>query len=545
MSKEMLIPDIGDFSSVDVIEVLVNVGDTISIDDEVITLESDKASMDIPASAGGVIKEIKVAVGDKVSEGMVMLILEGSDESSVNVASDDATPTVARGAVSAAAPSAGGSGYGGGGLEEIHVPDIGDFDSVDVIEVLVQEGDTIAAEDSLITLESDKASMDIPAPKAGVIKQLKVAVGDKVSEGSLIMLLEVKGAAKPAASAATPAEGGAAKAPARVPAATSLEDAASFRRAHASPSVRRIARELGVDLVKVAGTGRHARITEQDVRNFSNAGGNPAASAAAVPAASAPATKAAAPAAGGEMGIPLIKQPDWSKFGEIETVPMSRIGKLSAKHLHKAWLNVPQVTHFDEADITELEAYRGSIKGKAKSMGFNFTPLVFMLKAVASGLKEYPKFNAAMDDAGENLIMRKFYNIGVAVDTPDGLVVPVIKDVDRKGMFELARELGEISVKARDGKLKAADMSGGCFSISSLGGIGGTNFTPIVNAPEVGILGITRSQERLKRIDGEIVDRLIQPLAVSYDHRVIDGAYAARFVGHLAFVLSDVRNLML
>ncbi|GAA0407348.1 dihydrolipoyllysine-residue acetyltransferase [Cocleimonas flava] len=544
MSKEMLVPDIGDFSEVDVIEVLVNVGDTISIDDELITLESDKASMDIPATAGGVVKEIKVAVGDKVAEGSLILILEDSDESSVNVAVDNAQPKVGGGsAASSAAPSAGGSGYGGGGLEEILVPDIGDFDSVDVIEVLVAEGDTVQEEDSLITLESDKASMDIPAPKAGVVKQLKIAVGDKVSQGSLIMLLETKGGTKAAAdSNPVPdvSSSGAAKAPARVPAASNVKDSEAFRRAHASPSIRRKAREQGVDLTQVTGTGRQGRITEDDLNSFSANGGQPAAAAASSSSSTAP-TKAA----GGEMGIPLITQPDWSKFGEIETVPMSRIGKLSAKHLHKAWLNVPQVTHFDEADITELEAYRGTIKGKAKEMGFNFTPLVFMLKAVASGLKEFPKFNSAMDDAGENLIMRKFYNIGVAVDTPDGLVVPVIKDVDRKGMFELARELGEISVKARDGKLKAADMSGGCFSISSLGGIGGTNFTPIVNAPEVAILGITRSQERLVRKDGEIVDRLIQPLAVSYDHRVIDGAYAARFASHLSFVLSDVRNLML
>ncbi len=543
MSKEMFVPDIGDFSDVDVIEILVNVGDTISIDDEVITLESDKASMDIPATAGGVVKEIKVAVGDKVGEGSLILILEATDESSVNVAADAAHPKVSgESAASSAAPSAGGSGYGGGGLEEILVPDIGDFDSVDVIEVLVAEGDTVQEEDSLITLESDKASMDIPAPKAGVVKQLKIAVGDKVSQGSLIMLLETKGGTKAAVDSnpvPDASSSGAAKAPARVPAASSVQDSEAFRRAHASPSIRRKAREQGIDLTQVTGTGRQGRITEEDLKNFGTSGGQPVAAASGSPSATA------GQAAGGEMGIPLITQPDWSKFGEIETVPMSRIGKLSAKHLHKAWLNVPQVTHFDEADITELEAYRGTIKGKAKEMGFNFTPLVFMLKAVASGLKEFPKFNSAMDDAGENLIMRKFYNIGVAVDTPDGLVVPVIRDVDRKGMFELARELGEISVKARDGKLKAADMSGGCFSISSLGGIGGTNFTPIVNAPEVAILGITRSQERLMRKDGEIVDRLIQPLAVSYDHRVIDGAYAARFASHLSFVLSDVRNLML
>ena len=548
MSKDMFVPDIGDFSDIDVIEILVNVGDTISIDDEVITLESDKASMGIPATAGGVIKEIKVAVGDQVSEGSLILVLEASDESSVNVAIDAAHPKVSgESAAASAAPSAGGSGYGGGGLEEILVPDIGDFDSVDVIEVLVAVGDTVQEEDSLITLESDKASMDIPAPKAGVVKQLKIAVGDTVAQGSLIMLLETKGGTKAATDTnAVPnaSSGGAAKAPTRVPAASSVEDSVAFRRAHASPSLRRKAREQGIDLTQVTGTGRQGRITEEDLKNYANNAtrGGQAATSGASPSSS---SSSAGQIAAGEMGIPLITQPDWSKFGEIETVPMSRIGKLSAKHLHKAWLNVPQVTHFDEADITELEAYRNSIKGKAKEMGFNFTPLVFMLKAVASGLKEFPKFNSAMDDAGENLIMRKFYNIGVAVDTPDGLVVPVIRDVDRKGMFELARELGEISVKARDGKLKAADMSGGCFSISSLGGIGGTNFTPIVNAPEVAILGITRSQERLKRVDGEIVDRLIQPLAVSYDHRVIDGALAARFASHLSFVLSDVRNLML
>ena len=551
MSKEIRVPDIGDFSDVDVIEVLVKAGDTISIDDALITLESDKASMDIPASQGGVVKEIKLAVGDKVSEGSLILLLEDSAEASVNVSAGNAQPKVSGSvADAAAAPSAGGSGYGGGGLEEIHVPDIGDFKEVDVIEVLVHEGDTIKAEDSLITLESDKASMDIPAPKAGVVKQLKVAVGDKVSKGSLILLLQVAGGSKPAVdSAAAPEQGGSAKAPARVPAASSAADAEAFRRAHASPSVRRIARELGVDLSKVAGTGRYGRITENDVRNYHNVGGQPsvaapvATAATTSPAASTPATPAKP--AGGEMGIPLITQPDWSKFGPVETVPMSRIGKLSAKHLHKAWLNVPQVTHFDEADITELEAYRNSLKDKAKSMGFNFTPLVFMMKAVVAGLKEYPKFNSALADDGENLIQRGFYNIGIAVDTPDGLVVPVIRDVDRKGLFELARELGEISKKARDGKLKAADMQGGCFSISSLGGIGGTNFTPIVNAPEVGILGLTRAQDRLKRVNGEIVDRLIQPLAVSYDHRVIDGAYAARFVSHIAFVLSDVRNLIL
>lgn len=527
MSKEIYVPDIGDFSDVDVIEVLVNVGDTISVDDPVITLESDKASMDIPAPEGGVVKELKVAVGDKVSEGTLMLIMESSSEQSVNVATDDATPNISKGAASSA-----GAGVQ---TEDIQVPDIGDFSEVDVIEVLVHEGDTVAVEDSLITLESDKASMDIPSPKAGVVKQLKVVVGDKVSEGSVILTLETGEASAPAAAAPAPAA--AAPAPVTAPAAAPASDVdgEAFKRVHASPSVRRIARELLVDLTQLTATGPHGRVTEQDVRDFKDGTGRYApAAAAAMPAATE-----------GGMGIPLFTQPDWSKFGEVSTVPMKRIQKLSAKHLHKVILNVPQVTHFDEADITELEAYRQSMKEQAKAQGFNFTPLVFMMKAVVAALKEFPKFNSAMDDEGENLIQRHFYNIGIAVDTPDGLVVPVIKDVDRKGMFELARELGEVSRKARDGELKAADMSGGCFTISSLGGIGGTNFTPIVNAPEVGILGLTRSQTRLVRKGDDIVDALYQPLAVSYDHRVIDGAYAAKFTAHIAFRLSDVRNLSL
>ena len=541
MAKQIYVPDIGDFSEVDVIEVLVSVGDTIAIDDAVITLESDKASMDIPASEGGVVKEIKVKVGDQVSEGSLILLLEGADEAGVNIATDDARPKVSGAAASAPAPSGSGGGYGGSILEDVLVPDIGDFSEVDVIEVLVHVGDSIKEDDALITLESDKASMDIPAPKGGIVKEVKVSVGDTVSQGSLILILEAKGSAAATPAATTPAvdSSGQAKASGRIPAAASVEDAAAFRRAHASPSIRRIARELGIDLSKVSGTGRNGRIVESDVRNFNTTAGPTATTVAPTTA-----TKAA-PAGETGMGIPVITQPDWAKFGDVETLPMSRIGKLSAKHLHKAWLNVPQVTHFDESDITELEAYRQKMKDKAKEMGFGLTPLVFMLKAVVAGLKEYPKFNSAMSDDGENLIQRKFYNIGIAVDTPDGLVVPVIRDVDRKGVFELGRELGEISKRARDGELKAADMQGGCFTISSLGGIGGTNFTPIVNAPEVGILGLTRAQLQLKRIDGEIVDRLMQPLAVSYDHRVIDGAYAARFVGYLAFILSDVRNLIL
>lgn len=525
MAKEIFVPDIGDFSEVDVIEVLVSAGDTVAIDDAMITLESDKASMDIPAPEGGVVSEVKISVGDKVSEGSLILTLEASAEASVNVASDTAKPQAHE--TASAAPAPGDSAAGA--LEDVKVPDIGDFSDVDVIEVLVKAGDAIAVDDPLITLESDKASMDIPAPAAGKIKEVKVSVGDKVSEGSLILILEGSAAPAPAPAAETPSD----KAPTRVPAAASVEDAAAFRRAHASPSVRRIARELGVDLPSVTGSGRNGRITEADVRRYKETGG----------ASPAPAR----PAQGGAVnGIPAITQPDWSKFGEVDIVPMSRINKLSARHLHGAWLNLPMVTFFDEADITELEAYRQQKKDIAKAQGFSLTPLVFMMKAVAASLKQYPKFNSAMDDAGENLIQRKYYHIGIAVDTPDGLVVPVIRDVDRKSLFELGAELGEVSRRAREGKLKANDMQGGCFSISSLGGIGGTNFTPIVNAPEVGILGLTRSQNRLVRDqNGEIVDRLIQPLAVTFDHRVIDGAYAARFGVYLADMLSDIRNLLL
>ncbi|MFT7675537.1 MAG: pyruvate dehydrogenase E2 component (dihydrolipoamide acetyltransferase) [Gammaproteobacteria bacterium] len=525
MTKEIHVPDIGDFDSVDVIEVLVNVGDTIAIDDALITLESDKASMDIPAPEGGIVKEIKVAAGDSVTKGSLILLMEDSNE-----ASDPAKPMTHL--ASDKEPTPGDAGERS--LETIKVPDIGDFETVDVIEVLVKVGDKVSIDDPLVTLESDKASMDIPSPASGIVKELKIAVGDQVSQGSRILILE--GHASPLTAASTkvtePAAAASSNRAPQVPAAGSMKDADSFRRAHASPSVRRIAREMNIDLTKISGTGRNGRITEHDVHTFSNSGGESV-------------SVKTSPAAGSEMGIPIITQPDWSKFGDIELIAMSRIGKLSAKHLHRAWLNVPQVTHFDEADITELEAYRQDKKGIAKTQGFSLTPLVFVMKAIAAGLKQFPKFNSAMDDAGENLIQRNFYNIGIAVDTPDGLVVPVIREVDRKSLFELAAELGEVSKRARDGQLKAADMQGGCFSISSLGGIGGTNFTPIVNAPEVGILGITRAQARLVRKNGEIVDRLIQPLAVSYDHRVIDGAYAARFVGHIAYLLSDLRNLLL
>ncbi|MGB0721322.1 MAG: dihydrolipoyllysine-residue acetyltransferase [Gammaproteobacteria bacterium] len=543
MIKEIHVPDIGDFSDVDVIEVLVSVGDTIAIDDALITLESDKASMDIPAPEAGTVTEVKVAVGDSVSEGSLILSLDVADATATdNASSKEGKPAAKAPAAADPAPSGSGGGYGGTSLEEIKVPDIGDFSDVDVIEVLVQAGDTISADDALITLESDKASMDVPAPKGGKVHEVKVAVGDTVSEGSLILVLESGSPAPvPAQQASTPAP--AASASASAP--TQTVDADAFKRVHASPSVRRIARELSVDLTQVTPTGRNGRVTQDDVKGFQT-GASSAASAAAPAAQEVPAKKKKPAADLGELGIPEIAQPDWSKFGDVSTVPMSRINKLSARHLAKSWLNTPQVTHFDETDVTGLEAYRKSLKAQAEKQGVRMTPLAFYMKAVTAALKAFPKFNSAMDADWENLIQRDFYNIAIAVDTPDGLVVPVVRDVDKKGLFDLARDLGEISVKARDGKLKADDLQGGCFTISSLGGIGGTNFTPLVNAPQVGILGLTRSQSRLVRNEqGEIVDALIQPLAVSYDHRVIDGAYAAKFTSYLAFLLSDVRNLIL
>ena len=539
---EIKVPDIGDFNAVDVIEVLVAPGDQVAMDDPLITLESDKASMDIPASLAGTVRELKVSVGDTVSEGHLILLLEGGSDND-NAAPDNAKPAVGQVAEIAPARDADGADSA---VELVTVPDIGDFGEVDVIEVLVRGGDNVAVDDPLITLESDKASMDIPSPTAGTIREVLIAVGDKVSQGDVILSLAVAGAGQGTAEVDAGAK------PTIVAAGQAASDSVpvdhgAFKRAHASPSVRRIARELGIDLRLVQGSGKEGRVTQQDVEAL-KAGKAPAAAQTALSALSAPTPRpppSKPQAAESALGIPPIPEVDWVKFGAVESRPMNRIHKLSAAHLHRSWLNIPQVTHFDEADITELEAYRGAMKGKAKEMGFNLTPLVFLMKASVSAMKAFPRFNSALTPDGENLVFRSFYNIGFAVDTPDGLVVPVVRDVDRKGLFELAAELGEISKRAREGQLKAAEMQGGCFTISSLGGIGGTNFTPIVNAPEVAILGVTRSKWRLERVDGEILDRLIQPLAVTYDHRVIDGALAARFAAHLAFVLTDVRNLML
>ena len=448
-------------------------------------------------------------------------------------------------------------------VKEVVVPDIGDFNDVDVIEVLVSPGDQIKAEDPLITLETDKATMDVPSPYAGVVKEVKIKVGDKVSQGVAVALLEAdesvseaESAAQPQAAANEPeasavAEGPAAEAPVPraatptppAPAATPSTAArptppptlpppverSGAARAHASPSVRAFARELGVDLTQVQGTGPKGRILQQDVQAFvkqrlSHPG-------------------AAAPAAG--YVLPAMPEIDFSKFGAIELQPLSRIKKIAGPHLHRSWVLLPHVTQHDEADITELEAFRQEVKEDAKSRGVRLTLLAFLLKASVAALKAYPQVNASLDPGGENLILKKYYHIGVAVDTPDGLVVPVIRDVDKKGVYDLAAELGEVSARARDKALTPTDLQGGCFTISSLGGIGGTAFTPIINAPEVAILGVSRSRMQPVYRNGEFVPRLILPLSLSYDHRVIDGAQAARFTGFLGRVLTDVRRLLL
>lgn len=432
--------------------------------------------------------------------------------------------------------------------KEILIPDIGDFDSVEVIEILVSVGDTVAVEDSIITVESDKASMEIPSPEAGVIKELKINIGDNVSEGGLLMVIEPSAneaisapvaepkAAEPAPEVKAAAPAHAAPAPKTAPAAKPSPTAQiaksineeTFSKAYASPAIRKFSRELGVDLGSVGGSGRKSRITKDDVKSFVKK-----------------ALSQGGAAQGNGLGVAPMPEIDFSKFGEIEVQPLSKINKLTGQFLHRNWVTIPHVTQFDEADITDLEAFRKSMVAEYKDAGVKITMLVFLMKAVVSALKAYPRFNSSLDATGENLIMKNYYNIGIAVATPDGLVVPVVNDVDRKSLVDLAKELGEISVKARDKKLKPSDMQGGCFTISSLGGIGGTKFTPIVNAPEVAILGASRSKMQPVWNGTEFEPRLVLPMSLSYDHRVIDGADGARFTSFLSRVLSDTRRLLL
>ncbi|ELV8633217.1 pyruvate dehydrogenase complex dihydrolipoyllysine-residue acetyltransferase [Vibrio vulnificus] len=522
--KEVCVPDIGG-DEVEVTEILVAVGDSIAEEQSLLTVEGDKASMEVPAPFAGTLKEIKVAAGDKVSTGSLVMIFE--------VAGSGA-------AAPASVASAAASGAGTPERKEVNVPDIGG-DEVEVTEIMVAVGDTVTEEQSLITVEGDKASMEVPAPFAGTVKEIKVAAGDKVSTGSLIMVFEVAGAAPaPAApaqaQAAAPAAAPAAK-PAAAPAATEFEENNDY--AHASPVVRRLAREFGVNLAKVKGSGRKSRILKEDVQAYVKDALKRLESGAV----------AAASGKGDGAALGLLPWPkvDFSKFGETEVQPLSRIKKISGANLHRNWVMIPHVTQWDNADITELENFRkeqNAIEAK-KDSGMKITPLVFIMKAAAKALEAFPAFNSSLSDDGESLILKKYVNIGIAVDTPNGLVVPVFKDVNKKGIYELSEELMVVSKKARAGKLTAADMQGGCFTISSLGGIGGTAFTPIVNAPEVGILGVSKSEIKPVWNGKEFAPRLQLPLSLSYDHRVIDGAEGARFITYLNECLSDIRRLVL
>jgi pyruvate dehydrogenase E2 component (dihydrolipoamide acetyltransferase) len=558
---EVKVPDIGDFKDVEVIEVLVKPGDTVKVEQSLLTVESDKASMEIPSSHAGVVKSLKVKLGDKVSEGVVVLELESA--AAASPPSPQPSPAPAGEGVKPApvapSPAPAAEGRGEGGLVEVQVPDIGDFDSVAVIEVMVKVGDTVKVEQSLITVESDKASMEIPSSHAGVVKALKVQVGDKVSKGSLVAVLEVAGAVAsapaPVATAAAAAPvAAAAGAPVSAPAAVAERVAPTAALPaheptapkgvlpHASPSIRKFARDLGVPLDEVKGSGPKGRITQEDVAGFVKAvmGGDTRTQAQA---AKAPAAAPAAAAGGGIPGLLAWPQVDFTKFGPVERKDLSRIKKLSGANLHRNWVMIPHVTNNDEADITELEAFRVQLNKENEKSGVKVTMLAFVIKAVVSALKKFPDFNASLD--GDQLVYKQYFHIGFAADTPNGLVVPVLKDADKKGLLQISQEMSDLAKKARDGKMGPADMTGGCFSISSLGGIGGTHFTPIINAPEVAILGLSKGA--MKPVwDGKAFQpRLTLPLSLSYDHRVIDGASAARFNAYLGQVLADFRRVLL
>jgi len=528
-SKDVNVPDIGG-DEVEVTEILVKVGDKVEAEQSLIVVEGDKASMEVPAPFAGTVKEINIATGDKVSTGSHIMVFEA--EGAAPAA--DVKPEVKEEAATAPAAAA--------GAKEVNVPDIGG-DEVEVTEVLVKVGDKVEAEQSLIVVEGDKASMEVPAPFAGTVKELKVATGDKVSTGSLIMVFEVEGAAPAAApaaakqDAAAPAEKAEAK-PAAAPAAKAEskgEFAENDAYVHATPVIRRLAREFGVNLAKVKGTGRKGRILKEDVQSYVK---------------EAVKRAEAAPAAASGGGLPgMLPWPkvDFSKFGEIEEVELGRIQKISGANLSRNWVMIPHVTHFDKTDITDLEAFRKQQNAEAekRKMDVKYTPVVFIMKAVAAALEQMPRFNSSLSEDAQKLTLKKYINIGVAVYTPNGLVVPVFKDVNKKGITELSRELMAISKKARDGKLTAGDMQGGCFTISSLGGLGTTHFAPIVNAPEVAILGVSKSAMEPVWNGKEFTPRLMMPISLSFDHRVIDGADGARFITLIGNMLSDIRRLVM
>ncbi|EJL89816.1 pyruvate dehydrogenase complex dihydrolipoyllysine-residue acetyltransferase [Pantoea sp. GM01] len=527
VSKEVNVPDIGG-DEVEVTEILVKVGDTVAAEQSLITVEGDKASMEVPAPFAGVVKEIKIATGDKVNTGSLIMVFEAEG------AAPAAAPAAKQEAAPAAAPAASGA-------KDVNVPDIGG-DEVEVTEILVKVGDKVTAEQSLIVVEGDKASMEVPAPFAGTVKELKVSTGDKVSTGKLIMVFEVEGAAPAAAPAAKQEAAPAAEAakPAAAPSPAKADAKGEFAEndayVHATPVIRRLAREFGVNLAKVKGTGRKGRILKEDVQTYVK---DAVKRAEAAPAAAA---------SGGSLpGLLPWPKVDFSKFGEIEEVELGRIQKISGANLSRNWVVIPHVTHFDKTDITDLEAFRKQQNAEAekRKLDVKFTPVVFIMKAVAAALEQMPRFNSSLSEDAQKLTLKKYINIGVAVDTPNGLVVPVFKDVNKKGITELSRELMAISKKARDGKLTAGDMQGGCFTISSLGGLGTTHFAPIVNAPEVAILGVSKSAMEPVWNGKEFEPRLMMPISLSFDHRVIDGADGARFITIINNTLSDIRRLVM
>ncbi|MAZ44644.1 MAG: dihydrolipoamide acetyltransferase [Legionellales bacterium] len=527
MQKQITLPNIGDFSGVEVIEVPVAVGDSVEAEQTLLVLETEKATMDVPSPVQGKVKSFKVSVGDKVSEGDLVAVIETSDEAS----DSEKQPDISNDAgATDSAPSASTSTA----VETIHCPDIGDFASVDIIEVLVKPGALVEAETPLIVLETEKATMEIPSPKGGEVVALHVSAGSKISKGGPIC--DIKSGSRAASNTSHAAEQKSSPtAPQQPTGAKSLpshqldvyrdEPAQHSSGVYAGPAVRRMAGELGVDLSKVPGTGQKGRITREDLNGF---------------------VKSAIKGGGASgLGVEPMPEIDFSKFGEVEIKPLSRINKRSAKNLHRNWLTVPHVTQFDEADITELEGFRQDNKHFAAENGIKLTPLIFIMKAVVGAMRQYPRFNTSLTSDGESLVQKHYFHVGVAVDTPNGLVVPVVRNVDAKSLFQLAKELSELSKLAREGKLKAEHMQGSCFTISSLGGIGGTAFTPIVNAPDVAILGVSRSSHKPFYDNGQWVPRLMLPLSLSYDHRVIDGAEAARFITHLSDLLSQPKKLIL
>lgn len=533
---EVRLPDIGDFANVSVIEILVAPGDRVAKDASMITLESDKATMEIPAPFAGRVQELKIKLGDKLSKGDLILLMQ-PEAAPVQTTAPESPPQTS--------PTPPPSPRIASPAEvELLLPDIGDFHDVGIVEVLIKPGDRVEIDSSLLTLETDKATMEIPSPQAGVITRLVVKVGDKVNRGDLLAYLQPEAQSTAVAPPRPtpepePPEPTARRLPGEkehqqppvLPRPEDMVAIAVGRKPHASPAVRRFARELGVELALITGSAPKGRITKEDVQGFIKQALREGA--------------ARAPAPPGALALPSLPVVDFAKFGPIEQVPLERIRKLSGAHMHRSWLHIPHVTQFDEADITDLESFRKQQAEVLGKMGLKLSLLPFLLKACATVLQAMPRFNASLAPDNEQLILKQYRHIGVAVDTPKGLVVPVIRDVDRKGIAELARELGEISAKAREGKLLPGDMQGGSFSISSLGGIGGTQFAPIVNAPEVAILGVSKSQTRPVWNGQEFVPRLMLPLSLSYDHRVIDGAEGARFTSYLASLLGDIRRLLL